>query len=79
MQAWPLIASGTAWSKGSGKRSTWHQQSTSKEPAAETAHALGPPQIGQSGAMSGESGIDHGPVCVVGHACGQAPLLSGQS
>jgi hypothetical protein len=34
MQAWPLIASGTAWSKGSGKRSAWHQQSTSKEPAA---------------------------------------------
>lgn len=50
MQALPLNGSGTEAKSGSANVTDRHQHATSKEPAAETAHPFGVPQIGQSGA-----------------------------
>ena len=53
MQALPLRSAGTALSSASENRTSLHQQSTSKLPAAETAQSLGLPQTGHSGAYRG--------------------------
>ena len=50
MQALPFNSSGTEASSESVNVIDLHQHSTSKDPAADAAHSLGLPQIGQSGA-----------------------------
>ena len=50
MHALPLNSEGTRLNKAAENCTSLHQHSTSKVPAADAAHSLGLPQMGQSGA-----------------------------